>query len=363
MKILSNKHNSVNPMDYEIFVGLDVDKRSISLTVVDHYGLEKSCKMPYQADNLLNYIERRYAGQRMILAYEAGPTGFGLYDDITAAGYRCLVVSPSATPRSASERVKTNRIDSRKLAESLRGGSIHGIVVPSWPVRDLRSLVQLREVFVSHCRSDKFRIKGLLLLRGLPFPEPSPRARWSAAAIQQLETLSCDPITRFKLDHLIASMKFADAHLTETNKKIAAFCAADPVLNRCMDLLQSIPGIGPVVSVYLLARIGDCSQLDNPRSIAALLGLIPVEDSTGDRVRRGSISRLGDAPTRNKLIEAAWTTIRIDPEIRDFYQRIKSRHPAHLAARKAIVAVARKLTKVIYAVLKNQRPYERRTMN
>jgi transposase len=236
-------------------------------------------------------------------------------------------------------------------------------VIPSFAIRQLRNLVQLREVFVRHSRAEKFRIKGLLLLQGLAFPDPSPRARWSTAVVQQLEAYPCDRVTRFKLDHLIASMKFADAHLSDCNREIRAFCASEPELNLHMNLIQSIPGIGPIVAVYLLARIGDCKQLDNPRAIAALLGLIPVENSTGDQVRRGSISRLGDAPTRNKLIEAAWTTIRIDPELREFYERIKSRHPAQVAARKAIVAVARKLTTRIYAVLKYQRPYYRKQMN
>jgi transposase len=86
------------------------------------------------------------------------------------------------------------------------------------------------------------------------------------------------------------------------------------------------------------------------------LGIVPVEDSTGDQIRKGSISKMG-AITRNKLIETAWVSIRKDPELMEFYERIKARNPAPMAARKAIVAVARKLTTRIYAVLKYQRPY------
>jgi transposase len=361
--IVKCKNNcTVNPVDYDIFVGLDVDKRSIALTAVDHYGMEKSTKMPYNADNLLHYVSRRYQEKRVLIAYEAGPTGYGLYDRIKAASYECLVVSPSATPRAASERVKTNRIDSRKLAYLLRGGQLHGIHVPSLLYRRLRHLVQLREVFVRHSRADKFRIKGLLLLEGIAFPEPSPRARWSAAIVKQLKELVCECTLRLKLDHLIASLEFSDQHLASINRSLQDFCAAEPELNRCMELLQSIPGIGPTVGVYLLSRIGDWRQMDSPRGIAGLLGLIPVENSTGDHTRRGSISRLGDAATRNKLIEAAWTTIRIDQELHQFYERIKGRHPAQVAARKAIVAVARKLTTRIYAVLRHQRPYYRKEM-
>src|SRR5207244_3901275 len=93
---------------------------------------------------------------------------------------------------------------------------------------------------------------------------------------------------------------------------------------RCMMILESIPGIGSVVAFHLLARIGDPKLLSNNRQIAALLGLVPVEDSTGDRIHRGSITRLGDPAARNKLIESAWTAIRIDPDLKKFYDRIRS---------------------------------------
>ena len=109
--------------------------------------------------------------------------------------------------------------------------------------------------------------------------------------------------------------------------------------------------------MYLMARIGDWRQLTSSRQIAHLLGLVPVERSTGDNVRRGAISRMGDAITRSKLVESAWMAIRKDPELNNFYLRIKNRNPNQFASQKAAVAVARKLTTRIYAVLKHQRPY------
>ena len=160
---------------------------------------------------------------------------------------------------------------------------------------------------------------------------------------------------RFKLEQYLLTVKFADERLQGVNKELLRFCTQNPEIWRCIGLLCSIPGIGKVVAVHLLARIGDWRDLTSSRQIAALLGMIPVEDSTGDRIRKGSISRMGDAITRSKLIETAWTSIRKDPEMMEFYERIKARNPAPIAARKAIVAVGRKLTTRIYAVLKYQR--------
>lgn len=302
-------------------------------------------------------MRRRFPDKRIAFVYEAGPTGFGLYDDLVGQNYVCLVVAPTQIPRAPADRVKTNRIDSRKLAEKLRGGEFKGIHVPNRLYRDLRHLVHLREVFVRHQSATKVRIKMLLLLEGIRFPGISPKERWSRIAINNLYALQTGSEIRFKLEQYLLTLKFDEERLQKVNKQLLRFCTQNPEIWRCLGLLCSIPGIGKVVGVHLLARIGDWRDLDNSRQIAALLGMIPVEDSTGDRIRKGSISRMGDPITRSKLIETAWTSIRKDPELMEYYERIKARNPAPIAARKAIVAVGRKLTTRIYAVLKYQRPY------
>jgi hypothetical protein len=112
-----------------------------------------------------------------------------------------------------------------------------------------------------------------------------------------------------------------------------------------------------LLATHLAARPGDPALITNVRQIAGFLGLVSSEHSTGEKQNRGSITRAGDSRLRNKLIQSAWVTIRKDAELRAFYRRIYERHPKQVAARKAIVAVARKLTTRIYAVLKEQRPF------
>jgi transposase len=124
-----------------------------------------------------------------------------------------------------------------------------------------------------------------------------------------------------------------------------------------MKHLSSISGIGEIVASHLLARVGDPQHIGNVRQLAGFIGLAPREHSTGERIARGGITRTGDGRLRSKLIQAAWSAIRQDPELREFYRSVYQRHPRDRAARKAIVAVARKLTTRIYAVLKQQRPY------
>ena len=183
------------PRDYDVFAGLDVDKRSIAITFTDHGTMRKSLKLPYSASQLLNYTGKHFPGQRVAFVYEAGPTGFGLHDELTAASHRCLVVSPSMVPSAPRNKVKTNRLDSKKLSEGLRGGQLRGIHVPPPSYRELRHLVQLRDTQVAQLTATKLRIKSLLLYEGIPFP--AANGKWSGRVLRQLESLPCNATVGF----------------------------------------------------------------------------------------------------------------------------------------------------------------------
>jgi|RhiMethySRZTD1v2_1073278.scaffolds.fasta_scaffold230470_1 transposase len=349
-------HSTIIPRDYDIFIGLDVDKKKMAVTCLDHGTLQRSLSLPYSGSQLLNYTNKHFAGQRIAFVYEAGPTGFGLHDELTAAQHPCLVVTPAMVPSAPRKRVKTNRLDSKKLALELRGGKLEGIHVPTQSYRELRQLVQLRDTQAAQARATKCRIKSLLLFEGIPFPEP--QEKWTVAALKALETLSCNATVRFKLDRLMDALQFHYELAAKVQKEVRRFCNADPELRQSIKLLRTIPGVGTITATHAVARLGDWRLIKNDRQIAGFLGLVSSEHSTGDKEKRGEITRIGDQRLRNKLIQCAWTAIKKDPELRAFYRRIYARQPKKLAARKAIVAVARKLTTRIYAVLKNQRPFE-----
>jgi transposase len=206
--------------------------------------------------------------------------------------------------------------------------------------------------------ASKCRIKALLLYEGISFP--STDGKWSARVLRELEALACSTAVRFKLNDLIGTLQFHFQSAANAQKEIRRFCQTDPELRQSISLLTSIPGIGWIVASHLVARLGDWREINNVRQIGGFLGLVSSEHSTGDHQDRGAITRTGDSRLRNKLIQGAWVAIGKDPELRAFYRRIYQRHPQKVAARKAIVAVARKLTTRIYAVLKEQRPYEYR---
>jgi transposase len=348
------------PTEFDIFLGMDVDKKSIAFSCSDGKRILRSVHIPNHSDHLVRYVRKHFPDQRVLFAYEAGPTGYSLYDGLTAAGFACLVSPPSMIPTAPGQRVKTNRLDSKKITEALRAGQLKSIHVPSPTYRHLRHLTKVRDLVVRQVAGTKCRIKALLLFEGIPFPEAAPKSHhWSRSVIARLQKLPCSGGVRFRLDRLLEALEFQRQQYVKITRELRTFCRQDPELQRSVSYLTSIPGIGQIVAPHLLARIGPWQNLQEHRvdELAAFLGLVPTEHSTGDRVHRGSITRGGDGRLRSKLVQSAWTAIRQDPELREFYRTVHRRHPQHLAARKAVVAVARKLTTRIFAVLKEQRPY------
>jgi transposase len=244
------------------------------------------------------------------------------------------------------------------LAEQLRGGRLKGIHIPSRKYRHLRQLTRLRLKCKKRSAGVKQQIKSLLLLEGIGFPvNDKGKESWTKASLKQLTDLQCAPAIRFKLDRLLSHLSFWNQEVLQAERELKRFCKADSELEKCVKFLLTVPGIGVIVAIYLLSRIGDWRHLKNNRELGKFFGLIPSEHSTGERVSRGQITRMGDRFARSLLIQAAWKAINKDPELLDFYTRVHNRNPKQIAAKKAIVAVARKLTVAVYTVLANQRSY------
>src|SRR5262249_16292705 len=346
------------PQAYDVFAGLDVDKKSISVTFSNHQqGFIRSLHMPYSVVNLVKHVRQHFTDQKVAFVYEAGPTGYGLYDGLVAQAYPCLIAAPSMIPRAPGQRVKTNRLDSRSLSENLRGGQLKSIHVPSTVYRELRHLTQLRDTFVSDVVAMKLRIKSLLLFEGIAFPPAPAGSQWSFTVKAKLRKLPCSKTVRFKLDQLLDSLEFCEKQALKTTREIRRWCEDDPELSQCIKYMMTVSGIGWIVASLLLARIGDWREIENIRQLGGFLGLVPTEDSTGDKTDRGSITHTGDGRLRSKLIQASWSAIRKDGELREFFRSVCRTHPRTIASRVAIVAVARKLSVRISVVLMQQRPY------
>lgn len=345
------------PKDYDIFIGIDTDKKSFSFTIKDHDTMNKSKKIPANPEQMYNYISNTYGNKRVICTYEAGPTGFGLYDYCAERDLACVITSPSSVPKPSNCMVKTNRIDSDKLAQYLKSGELKPIRVPTGEWRELRHLTVIRFNHAQDRKRAKQRIQALLLLENLYPQLCETESKWSNRHIKELRSINCTPCVRRRLNDLLDDLEYARKKLLSVHRILKEFCEKQLTIKKHLGYLQSIPGVGFIVAVTLLGKIGDPAYLRHLQELGAFCGLVPKEHSTGDNVNRGGITHLGSETLRFLLVEAAWVAIRKDTHLQQFYDRIKSRHHPRIAAKKAITAVARKLTLIIYRVLKDQRNY------
>lgn len=346
-----------SPSDFDIFIGNDVDKRNSCLVACDNRKIIMTKTIPADPENLYNLIKNRFSDSRVIVGYEAGPTGFGLYDYLINRGQACVVIPTSSIPHTINERVKTNKIDAAKLSSMLKEGNFNPVRVPDAIYRDLRNLVRLRANYVRGRKVSRQRIKSLLLYNSLHTICPDAEQNWSNRFIEQLKRLECPQTVRLRLDMILEDLAYNRAHLLKVDRLLQAFCKNTPDIKDHVRYLCSIPGIGVITASTVLANTGDPSNLKDPRELGAFIGVVPSEHSTGDNAHRGSITRIGDKSLRSLLVEAAWISIRHDKELEQFFHRIRKRHHPSIGSRKAIVAVARKLTLRIYRVLKERREY------
>ncbi len=350
----------IRPQDYDICIAVDTSKKSYSVTHMNQQRYHESFKMSANPQGLMNYVQKRFSGQRTLFVYEAGPTGFGLFDDVTKQGFDCMLVHAPSILKAPNQRVKTNRLDSRKLADQALGGQLQSIRVPNMDYRQLRHLATTRQQYAQDVRRSKQRIKALILFENLSLPkEIEVFKHWSRRYREILRKISCPNETvLFRLHALLDDLEHIQHRLLEVHRQLRQFYKSQSELQKNITILRTVPGFGFVVSMYLLSRVGDPQHLRHVRELGAFAGLVSSENSTGEDENRGEITHMGDRTLRSLLIEAAWIAIRRDPELNRFYHRIKAKHTPKVASQKAIVAVARKLTMRVYRVLKDQRPYE-----
>lgn len=339
------------------FVGIDVDKKSYSFTVTDNNTMKRSKKIPSNPEQLYNYINKTYPGKSVLYAYEAGPTGYGLFDYITSKGATCFVVSPNTIPKASNDKVKNNRIDSASISEKLSNNQLESIRVPLGNYRELRNLVKTRENYSDARKVAKQRIKSLLLYANLYEFIKEPESNWTNRFTQCLKEIPCTEAVRSRLDMLLMDLDYNRKQLLSSHKILRSFISNNSDIQKNMEYATSIPGIGFITAVTFLAKSGNPAKLKNPRELGAFIGLTPSEHSTGDTESRGPITHLGDKKLRKLFIEAAWVSIRKDTQLRLFFQRIVSKNHPKGAKQKAITAVARKLTERLYRVFKDQRKY------
>ncbi len=317
-------------------------------------------------------LVRKLAGKyaRLTFCYEAGPTGYGLYRQIKSLGHACIVVAPSLIPRKAGDRVKTNRRDALSLAKLLRAGELTAVWVPDERHEAMRELTRARIAAVADLRRKRQHVSAFLLRRGLHYGEG--KKSWSKAYLRWLAQVKLAHVEeRIVLEEMLVAVRQAGERIERLEEAIRA-ALPEWSLAPVVTALMAMRGIDLVAASALLGEVGDLSRFQTPRQVMAYLGLVPAEDSTGDSVRRGPITKAGNSRARRILVECAWSyqhpprvgadkqakVAAAPPAVREIawkaQTRLCRRYRTLLRRGKlktvAITAVARELTGFIWAI-------------
>ena len=272
-----------------LFVGLDVHKDSIAVAHAAgdstappvFVGAIGSC----QAD--LDQLLRRLHGKAATLtvADEAGPSGYGLYRYLTAKGVACQVVAPSLIPRKPGDKVKTDRRDAVTLARLLRSGDLTPVYVPSVEDEAIRDLCRARDAARVTMKDAKLRLKALLLRLGLHYVG---RADWNAAHQRYLAKVVCPtPAQQIVCQE---GVRAVDEQVDRVARIEAELREATPHwrLAPVVEALQALRGVQWLVAITIVAELGDLTRFDNPRQLAAFVGLIRRSTRVAPRAARAA---------------------------------------------------------------------------
>jgi transposase len=282
-------------------VGLDVHARSVVAAALDGATGEVFKQRLVPASEVVVGWLGSLPGP-VAVAYEAGPTGFGLYRAITAAGIRCVVAAPSKLNRPAGDRVKTDAKDALLLAQLLQVGQISPVRVPTITQEAARDLVRAREDVRGDLMRARHRVSKLLLRHGHVYY--GGRA-WTGKHQAWLGSIRfSEPGTRTAYEADREAVAFAVARRDRLDGEIAAM-AADSEFTATTRRLCCLRGVSTLTGFALAVELGDWDRFTGA-NIGAYLGLVPSEHSSGDSRRQGGITKTGNTHVRRLLIEAAW---------------------------------------------------------
>jgi transposase len=283
-------------------VGLDVHATKIVAAVLD---AETGEVQTFSMDGDLTGAAGFCAGlpRPVRVAYEAGPTGYGLARELARRGIACVVAAPSKIPRASGDRVKTDRRDAEHLVRLLLAGKLHPVRVPGPEEEALRDLVRAREQVRVDLMRARHRLSKLLLRHGIRFDDGHA---WTDRHRQWLATITLDwPAAHTTLLDARGAIDALGHRRDQLEREIVALLPTCPWTVQ-VGRLRCLRGVDTLTAVGLCSEIGDFERFARAEQLMSYVGLVPSEATTGQQRRLGSITKTGSAHARRLLVEAAW---------------------------------------------------------
>jgi transposase len=363
-----------------IYLGMDVHKDSITIAVLPSGAKAPSRveRLPNELPKLKRFLDRLAPDGELRTCYEASGAGYVLHRALRGWGYTCEVIAPSLIPKRPGVQRKHDKRDASDLARLYRAGELTPVRIPSEAEERVRDVVRCRETFQREILKSRHYILKFLARRGLVFRDGT---NWCTPHLRWLQHLTTEQSPLAPADRLVyreyhALLEYKLQRRDELDREIARL-AALPTLAPMVQRLQCFRGIALQGAMVLATEIVDWRRFARPTQLAAYLGLVSREDSSGDRERKGSITKAGNSHCRHVLVQAAWSYHHRPAISADLKRRQLGQPPAviahawkaqhrlhqryeHLAYRKqpqiAAVAVARELVGFLWAVMQECAP-------
>jgi transposase len=287
------------------YVGIDAHKKDLFIAMLTGQDTAPVTwtvpNEPNAVKRLVRKLEREARGP-VRCCYEAGPCGYALQRRMTTAQVSCQVIAPALIPRKPGDRIKTNRRDARKLAELLRAGLLTEVQPPTPAEEAVRDLCRARDDAREDLQRARHRLGKLLLRRGLHYSGRN----WTRGHRQWIESLEwTQPAERVVVDDYQLAIDHLESRLGELDARLTEIADSAPY-REPVGWLRCFRGIDTLTAIMILAELHDFRRFQSARALMAYVGLVPGEDSSGEKHRRGRITRTGNALVRRLLVEVAW---------------------------------------------------------
>ena len=329
------------------YTGIDLHKKTSFLTTIDERGrIITKANLHNIEEVILDYFVDLEEESKVVI--ESTAFWHWLYDLLTGNGFDVVVSNPLKTKAIASAKIKNDKVDSHMLAQLLRTDLIAPVHVSSIETRKLKELLRHRTRLVRDTVRMKNRIHMLLMKNNyrVPFSD-----LFGVQGLRYLKEIGLPDYQREQVETYLTLYEALKEQVDPLSKQIKTLAKQSPMAQ----LLMSIPGVGPIISMFMVAEIEDISRFPSYRNLASYAGLVPSLDASGGKERKGRITKQGCPYLRTALIEAAQAISRKkDCRLNLFFRR----RIVRAGYQKAIVATAHKILQIAFYVLKNQAPYQ-----
>ncbi len=340
----------------KIYIGLEDSKRSWKLNVRTEGMCIDRISMPADFTKLKNYIANHYNECKIHLMYEAGFRGFLLYDKLKEIGVDCVVTPPHTVVEEKVNKQKNDTTDAKLLAKNLESGRYSSCHIPDKELRADRHIVRLYTANKKDINRVKNRIRRFIELNGLELE--LDKKQWTDRRYKDFKEYASKIIKDSSIGFTFREYYSQLEHLWEQKKRIIErleTLSEKERYSKYVKLFMTVPGIGILHATRLVIEWGDLSRFKNQAKISQFTGFAPCDYSTGESDRKGHITHMGNERIRQILLQAAWVLVRKDHFMTvRFLQLTKNT----ASKKKAIVAVARKLAIILWAMWRTEKEYQ-----